>query len=369
MVQLISPTLLVDKAKCLNNINLLARKAKQKGIDLRPHFKTHQSKTIGKWFKDFGIDRIAVSSVPMAQYFANDGWKDITIAFPFVAQQAHGINTLARSIKLQLCVSSIQNAKLLCEFITENIGVYIEIDTGQGRSGFCSNDIESISKAVELINLKPNFRFLGFLAHAGQTYNNNPMQVIDIHNKAIESLVFLKNRFTEEYPDITISYGDTPSSMLAEDFEGIDELRPGNFAFFDMQQSSNGVCRTSDIAAALACPVVAVYPDKGKAIIWGGAVHLSKDHYILPDGKKSFGAVCRLNNDLTWSVPIEGLYLESVSQEHGVIKAENASTIEILKEGEFVAILPAHICLTVSCMGELFIPDMGFTECLSCFNG
>lgn len=98
-------------------------------------------------------------------------------------------------------------------------------------------------------------------------------------------------------------------------------------------------------------------------------MHLSKDNYILPDGKKSFGAICRLKKDLTWSDPIEGLYLESVSQEHGVIKAENASQIEIIKEGEFVAILPSHTCLAVSCMGELFIPEMGFTECLSGFKG
>lgn len=359
----------MNKTKCLNNIRLLAEKAKKNGIILRPHFKTHQCKTVGRWFKDYGIDRIAVSSVPMAEYFAKDGWNDITIAFPFVAQQSDRINSLARFSKLQLSASSIQNTMLLCELIKENIGVFIEIDTGQGRSGFSTNDINSISQALELLNQKRNIRFLGFLAHAGQTYNNKPEQVIDIHNKAKQSLLILKNRFSDEYPDITISYGDTPSSVLADDFAGIDELRPGNFVFFDMQQASNGVCRTSEIAAALACPVVAVYPEKGKAIIWGGAVHLSKDHYFLPDGKKSFGAICRLKKNLTWSDPIEGFYLESVSQEHGVIKAENPSTIEILKESELVAILPSHICLTVSCMREMLIPEYGITECLSGLKG
>ena len=47
---------------------------------LRPHFKTHQSTEIGKWFKQKGLLNY-VSSISMAEYFSNE-WNDITIAFP-----------------------------------------------------------------------------------------------------------------------------------------------------------------------------------------------------------------------------------------------------------------------------------------------
>ena len=53
-------------------------------VDFRPHFKTHRSREVGRWFRDFGVAAITVSSVDMAQYFSNDGWDDITIAFPAV---------------------------------------------------------------------------------------------------------------------------------------------------------------------------------------------------------------------------------------------------------------------------------------------
>ncbi|GEM_PF-2678622 len=33
-------------------------KAKQHNLLFRPHFKTHQSKTIGKWFKEKGVNKI-----------------------------------------------------------------------------------------------------------------------------------------------------------------------------------------------------------------------------------------------------------------------------------------------------------------------
>ncbi|HPQ36006.1 MAG TPA: alanine racemase [Tenuifilaceae bacterium] len=346
------PTLLVDRKKCVDNINFMVSKARSKGVTLRPHFKTHQNVEVGRWFREFGIDRITVSSVPMAQKFAQDGWNDITIAFPFVSSQAENINSLAKEIKLQLVVSSFNNAKNLANSLSEKIGFFLEVDSGQNRSGFNANDTKLIEQTIELISSKSNLRFCGFLTHAGQTYGHKPNEVIDIHTKAKELMVHLKNLFIEDYPDIIISYGDTPSSTAADDFSGINEIRPGNFVFYDMQQASNNICTTANIAAAMACPVVAIYPERNSATIWGGAVHLSKDFYFLPDGAKSFGAICKLNEDLSWSEPIEGLYIQSLSQEHGVIAATNPSALSKISEGEIIAVLPAHSCLAASCIGN-----------------
>ena len=83
MMQIIKPTLLVDERKSRENIRRMVQRARNAGVSFRPHMKTHQSNEVGEWFRDEGVDRIAVSSVDMAKYFANGGWKDITIAFPF----------------------------------------------------------------------------------------------------------------------------------------------------------------------------------------------------------------------------------------------------------------------------------------------
>ena len=177
-----------------------------------------------------------------------------------------------------------------------------------------------------------------------------------INEDAIKKLNNLKSKWIYDFPSIKLSYGDTPTSLICNDFKGIDELRPGNFVFFDMQQASKGVCSISSIAIALACPVVAVYPNRCMAIIWGGAVHLSKDYYAdVTTGQQSFGAVCLLNEDCSVSDPIEGLFLESVSQEHGVIKAHNCEAIKNLYEGQLVAILPAHSCLAADATKNIWI--------------
>ena len=73
------PTLFVDKEKVLKNIEKMTEKAKESKVLFRPHFKTHHSADIGEWFKQFGVEAISVSSVDMAEYFAESGWKDISI--------------------------------------------------------------------------------------------------------------------------------------------------------------------------------------------------------------------------------------------------------------------------------------------------
>ena len=349
------PTLILDEAKCRTNIKFMAQKAEKLGMAYRPHFKTHQSAEIGQWFKDYGINKIAVSSVPMAQYFAGNGWNDITIAFPYVKQQADAVSDLACRVTLQLVISSEENAEALISSISQNVNVLIEIDSGQGRTGFQPYDLDGIDEVVTKLNASQHLKFTGFLTHAGHSYNIPAKKIAALNLETISKFILLNNK----YPNAIFSYGDTPTSIVADEFMDVNELRPGNNAFFDMQQASNGICASHQIAVGLACPIVARYPERNLIAIWGGAVHLSKDFYIDLSGNKSFGAICKLQNDGTWSEPIEGLYLESVSQEHGMVRAISANAMNVLKDDDFLVVLPAHSCLTADCMGAFWINGKG----------
>ena len=76
-----TPTLILDETKCKQNIANMYHKSQKHGVLLRPHFKTHQSLQVGRWFKEAGVSKIIVSSLQMASYFAPE-WNDITVAFP-----------------------------------------------------------------------------------------------------------------------------------------------------------------------------------------------------------------------------------------------------------------------------------------------
>ncbi len=108
------PTLIVDKKRCKKNIEKMVSKAKKNNLIFRPHFKTHQSSKIAELFKEYGINKCTVSSVEMAEYFAENGWKDITIAFPFNILEINEINKLLiRRQYICFLLSSIFNLWML----------------------------------------------------------------------------------------------------------------------------------------------------------------------------------------------------------------------------------------------------------------
>src|SRR5690606_24495318 len=121
------------------------------------------------------------------------------------------------------------------------------------------------------------------------------------------------------FPGLMTSVGDTPYCSMGEDFSGADEIRPGNFVYYDLMQLRLGSCRFGQIAAAVICPVVSVYPSRNQALIYGGAVHLSKESLMQPDGSKIFGLAVPITGD-RWSFPEGEDYMVSLSQEHGLMR-------------------------------------------------
>lgn len=347
-MKITKPTLLLDLQKCKNNIRKMVEKAKKNNLIFRPHYKTHQSIEIGRIFKEFGIDKITVSSVEMAQYFADVGWDDITIAFPFNPLEITEIENLADKINLNILISSSESAEKLIELTHKQLNYFIEIDTGYHRSGIAAEDISQIEKTIALLKMQHNFK--GFLTHSGHTYQaNSTDEILSIHQDTIDKMSILKNKFSLDFPELFISIGDTPSCTLAKNFGNIDEIRPGNFVFFDLMQYNLGVCRFKDIAVCVACPVVDINRERNEIIIYGGGVHLSKE-FIMQNGKKNFGEVVKLNES-GWMKQAEASYLNSLSQEHGIIQASDKLISEI-SIGDIIGIIPVHSCMTANLMGS-----------------
>jgi len=355
---LTQPTLLLDEERCRANIQRMWNKVSQQGIQLRPHFKTHQSWAVGHWFRDMGIDTITVSSVGMARYFERDGWQDISIAFPVNIRQMNEINELAAKIKLGLLVVDHSGVEALGHQLHHPVLIWIKIDVGTSRTGLMADDIVALDKIVDALRKYPHLHFAGFLAHAGHSYHARSVtEVQRIYDQALAILMELKARFISTFPDIMISLGDTPGASMVTQLGPVDELRPGNYVFYDLMQYEIGACHLEDIAVAMACPVVAVHPERKQWIIYGGAIHFSKDYLSLPDGNKCFGRMVALNGT-SWSTAqtSESPYLISLSQEHGIVQCTDQN-FELHKPGDLTCWLPVHSCLTADAMGAYVTTD------------
>lgn len=347
LTNLTVPTLLLDERKCRQNIRRMADRALHHSIRLRPHFKTHQSRQIAGWFREAGIRCITVSSLRMAEYFASDGWDDITVAFPVNFLEHERINRLAAKIRLNLLVAGTEGARLLSPVLQNHVGVWIKIDTGSRRTGVMPDDRGAINAMLDTIETTEKMSFRGFLTHAAHSYNcRSRDEILRVHRESVSLLAGLAADYRSVYPLLEISTGDTPTCSIADDFSNVDEIRPGNFVFYDLMQAEITSCTMQDIAVAVACPVVAKHRERNEIILYGGAVHFAKDSFVTGGGTTIYGELVQVN-DNGWSEPIEGCYLSKLAQEHGILKV----TDEVFSQtnvADMVAILPVHSCMTAN---------------------
>jgi D-serine deaminase-like pyridoxal phosphate-dependent protein len=342
------PTLLIDEARCKANIRKMLAKARRNDVQLRPHFKTHQSLAVGRWFKEAGVDRITVSSLSMAAYFSAE-WDDITVAFPVNILEIATINTLAKKVKLNLLVESVESASFLAAHCEYEVGVFIQIDVGYHRTGLAPTKLDTIHAIVDLIEASEQLTFQGFLAHTGHTYDcRSREEILTRHETALIIMSGLKQQFQQRFPNGIASLGDTPACSVAENFTGIDEIRPGNFVYYDLTQHQIGSNSINEIAVAMACPIVALHPDRKEVVIYGGGVHFSKDRLEDEALGTIYGRVVAPQAN-SWGDLVPGMYLKKISQEHGTVAVPDALFANY-KIGDLLMILPVHSCMAVDLM-------------------
>jgi D-serine deaminase-like pyridoxal phosphate-dependent protein len=145
-------------------------------------------------------------------------------------------------------------------------------------------------------------------------------------------------------PVRSVSVGSTPAMAAVRDLTGVTEARPGNYVFYDQTMVLIGCCAPEDVGVTVLTTVVSHQPGAAHIIVDAGALSLSKDagpqHTDVAPG---MGTV-RGHPELV---------VATLSQEHGLIRAQSAAAIERkLAVGERIAIVPNHSCLTVAHFDE-----------------
>jgi len=230
------------------------------------------------------------------------------------------------------------------------LGIFIKIDTGYHRTGIGSPKTAKINAILKRLESNKKLVFKGFLAHTGHTYHaKSTNEIFSRHFDALLKLRSLKTKYKKEFPNLEISIGDTPSATLCTNFESVDEIRPGNFVFYDLMQQNLGVCSFDEIAVKMVCPIVAKHASRNEIVIYGGAVHFSKESILNSNGKQMFGRIIiQKNGEKILLDPLN--YLARLSQEHGILKVTQIQ-FKNFNVGDLVEIIPVHSCLTANLMG------------------
>lgn len=346
-----TPAFLVDRNIVEQNCVRMRAKALASGVAFRPHVKTHKTIEIGRMQHGGSTGPITVSTMAEAEFYGHAGFGDITYAVPIAPEKlARAAALAARIERLNILIDSELALRAVEEFHAAQgtvFDVFLKVDCGYHRAGVDPNDPDSARLAIAIAN-SPAAHFQGLLTHAGHSYNASGVEEIRrIAAEEIESLT--RFRALLGMDDLTRSIGSTPTLATADTFADTDEVRPGNYVFFDAFQSTLGTCTRDDVAVSVLATVVGSYPERGQAIIDAGALALSKDtspEHLDPNF--GYGQVCDLDlHPLT-------ARLIALSQEHGKL-----TTSVPLPVGTRLRVVPNHSCLTAAMYDRYHVIDGG----------
>ena len=341
--QLTTPAFLVDKAVVQRNCDRMRAKAAASKVIFRPHVKTHKVVEIGRMQHGGETGPITASTLAEVELFANAGFRDITYAVPIPPEKLERAAGIARRIeRLNILIDSFDALDAI-ESSGFSFDVFLKVDCGYHRAGVNPEDPASAVLVRRLIDSK-SVRFRGLLTHAGHSYHaTNVEEIRAVANEETAALTRFRERAAR---DAMRSVGSTPTASVVDRFTNCEEVRPGNYVFYDAFQSTIGSCRFEDVAVSVLATVVGSYPERNTIIVDAGALAMSKDtgpDHINP--QFGFGIVCDL--DLK---PQSTMKLVALSQEHGKIAA-----LQPVAVGTQLRIVANHSCLTAAMYDRYYV--------------
>src|SRR5215210_4717888 len=239
-----TPYLLFDHAKMERNILKMADVARENGVALRPHVKTHKIPSIARQQVEAGAAGITVAKVSEAEVMADGGVEDIFIAYPLVteAKIRRAVQLGERVARLVVGVDSLEGARKLSAVAEDSIlEVRLEIDTGLRRTGVLYDGAVGLAGEIEAIR---NLDLTGIYTYRGAVLGGS--KTLELEKAGLEEgqlMGSLADQMRERGLGVDeVSVGSTPTAEYVAKVDGVTEIRPGTYVFYDRMQARLGAC-------------------------------------------------------------------------------------------------------------------------------
>ncbi|THJ68646.1 D-TA family PLP-dependent enzyme [Arthrobacter echini] len=341
-----TPCVVIDADVLEHNIASMAQVARERGLQLRPHAKTHKIAEIARLQLAAGAVGLTVATIGEAEVFADAGMRDLFIAYPLWVGQAaaHRLTAVADRARLTIGVDSTESAGQLARTLGEDatrIAVRVEVDSGHHRSGVLPEDAVAVAEAARAAGLTVT----GVFTFPGHSYGpGQAAPAVDDEQAALSAAVTALGG--AGFGELEISGGSTPSALLSSG-DTLTELRPGVYVFGDAQQWELGRCRPEDIALTVESTVVSrrrVAGAPGRLILDAGSKILGSDRAAWATG---YGRL----------LDHPEARISALSEHHATVEWPSGAPLPPL--GTRLRVVPNHVCLTPNLVDEVQVVRAG----------
>lgn len=331
-----TPAILIDVDVMEWNLRRVADYARQHGLRLRPHTKTHKIPALAGRQLALGAAGIAVAKISEAEVMVESGTPDLLIAYPVLgASKLERLTRLAARTRVTVALDSLDAARPMAEAANRagvEIGVLAEADVGLGRMGVpVGVQLVELSSALAALN---GLRWEGITFYPGHIKSINAEGLSDMAkvSAAVQSMIEALQA-AGLTPSI-VSGGSTPTLYESHTVQGLNEIRPGTYIFNDRNTVLSGACGRADCAASILCTVVST-ARPGRMMIDGGSKSFSSDRPTNTD-EVTFGDLLE--------APQARFF--RMNEEHGYVELPDGSPR--FRVGERVRVVPNHICVAMN---------------------
>jgi len=347
-----TPCVLIDYARLERNIDRMQVAAGARGLRLRPHAKTHKSVDLARLQIGRGAVGICCAKLGEAEIFANAGIEDIRLPYPLNPVNADRVLALLDRTHLSFIVDDPNVAREWSSALSaagREVDVLVKVDVGFHRCGIDPSR-EGAAELVARIAELPGITFRGLLSHAGQAYHAASEAELSAiacaETRVLRDLAAHVDALGVRVREISV--GSTPTARFSLQQEGLTELRPGNYVYYDRTQVALGSATFDDCALTVLARVVS-RPASDRVILDSGSKTLTTDVGRGSADMRGYGAVLEA---LDRPVPDANLLVERLSEEHATVRASGECA---LAPGDLVRVVPNHSCVVSNLVDHAWI--------------
>jgi len=289
-----TPCLVLDLDGLESNLDKMSRFSRERGIQLRPHAKTHKCVKIAKRQLEKGAIGISVATIAEAEVMTRAGIRGLLITGEMAGEPkiSRLVAVVAQAADAMVVVDNVQNVDQLqraASLAGVEISILIDLDIGQNRTG-----IQPGAPALQLaerIDRAKNLRLKGICAYAGHVAHVNGFEERRTQShRAISQALATRDLLRENGHNAEILSGASTGTYNIDSFiDGMTEMQSGSYVFMDVEYRRIGGQSGpvyEDFTPALWVLATVIHRSGNKAIVDAGLKAFSTDR---PFGPEPFG--------------------------------------------------------------------------------
>ena len=319
--ELPTPCLVLDLDRFESNLDRMNRVAREAGVALRPHAKTHKCVHIARRQIELGAIGICTATIAEAEVLAAAGIRGLLITAEMVGEPkvSRFIKVLKAAPDTMVVVDDPLNVAEL-QSAAHKAGVeatiLIDLDIGQNRTGVQPGEAaRNLAAAIERCG---NLKLAGICAYAGHLAHVHGFEARKAASRAAWAVALeTRGLLIRDGHDMRIVSGaSTGTHNIDSEIPGVTELQAGSYVFMDVEYGGIGGV---DFKPALFVLSTVVHRSGSKAIVDAGLKAFATDR---PFGPQPFA--------------MPGITYEFAGDEHGRLTLDDAAGLPLGSRLRFI---------------------------------